>query len=575
MSSPFQPVSSPLTLAPSTTLDEPGARAVEVAAMLGDSVVGVKHCMDPRSGKLTPTTWAMFAAGAACLVSSAIAFKLSVDEAAYNRGKLDYHVNVAKKPAYSYRPKTHGPGLEVLMFGGLGLGLTGLTMGLARSRRERRSPFYRVGTAPGVEQPLASAPSADFPLVAPSGDDFVFNFGPGIDGEMTVDGATMPLADLYASGRARPSATTAGAIEVPIPANARIRARSGNTTFLVSAVARPREQPMPLFAFENRAMAYFAGSLAAHIAVWGLMQTVTPDGSGLNIELGAIETAATRGSTTENDEPPPPPPDDQEAGNNGSEGQGAKMALDEGEAGDPKEKHEGGKMRVANLNKEPALAREQAIEAARNAGFLGSTSALSGGIAALASQADYASGFDNVSIAGPIFGADGAGHGNFGGGLSGFGMGGGCTQEPCGIIGTSRYGTIGTGTKAGDGWGPGNSHGRLPSRVASVPTPVLGPPRTSGDLDKEIIRRYVKRYVNQVGYCYEKELLAKPGLAGTVSVQFLIAPDGTVQSANGSGMDDEVSRCVATVVKQIKFPRPTNGGAVQVNYPFNFHATGR
>ena len=47
------------------------------------------------------------------------------------------------------------------------------------------------------------------------------------------------------------------------------------------------------------------------------------------------------------------------------------------------------------------------------------------------------------------------------------------------------------------------------------------------------------------------------------------------QTANGSGMDDEVARCVATVVKQIKFPRPTNGGPVQVNYPFNFHATGR
>ena len=31
-----------------------GARAIEVAAMLGDSVVDVKHCMDPKGGKVTP-----------------------------------------------------------------------------------------------------------------------------------------------------------------------------------------------------------------------------------------------------------------------------------------------------------------------------------------------------------------------------------------------------------------------------------------------------------------------------------------------------------------------------------------
>ena len=35
-----------------------GARAVEVAAMLGDSVVGVKHCIDPHGGKIQGMTWA-------------------------------------------------------------------------------------------------------------------------------------------------------------------------------------------------------------------------------------------------------------------------------------------------------------------------------------------------------------------------------------------------------------------------------------------------------------------------------------------------------------------------------------
>ena len=109
-----------------------------------------------------------------------------------------------------------------------------MTAGLARARRERKSPFYRIGTAPGVEQALETAPSPDFPMVAPQGDEFVFNFGQGMDGEMTVNGQTTPLADLALSGRARPSASTPGATEVPIPATARIRVRSGLTTFLVS-----------------------------------------------------------------------------------------------------------------------------------------------------------------------------------------------------------------------------------------------------------------------------------------------------------------------------------------------------
>ena len=47
------------------------------------------------------------------------------------------------------------------------------------------------------------------------------------------------------------------------------------------------------------------------------------------------------------------------------------------------------------------------------------------------------------------------------------------------------------------------------------------------------------------------------------------------QSSTGSGFDGEVASCVASVVKLIKFPRPTNGGIVQVNYPFTFHAAGR
>jgi hypothetical protein len=83
-----------------------GARAVEVAAMLGDSVVGVKHCIDPKTGKVSSATWAMFGVGAAALLAFGFAFWTSTQNAAYNKGKFDYETTVLKKPGYAVRPRT-------------------------------------------------------------------------------------------------------------------------------------------------------------------------------------------------------------------------------------------------------------------------------------------------------------------------------------------------------------------------------------------------------------------------------------------------------------------------------------
>jgi hypothetical protein len=73
-------------------------------------------------------------------------------------------------------------------------------------------------------------------------------------------------------------------------------------------------------------------------------------------------------------------------------------------------------------------------------------------------------------------------------------------------------------------------------------------------------------------YCYERQLLAKPALAGVVSVQFLINSDGTVHSATAAGVDPDVATCVAGVIKAIEFPRVKGEGTVQVHYPFTFAA---
>lgn len=107
-----------------------------------------------------------------------------------------------------------------------------------------------------------------------------------------------------------------------------------------------------------------------------------------------------------------------------------------------------------------------------------------------------------------------------------------------------------------------------------IPTVRIGQPNAQGDLDKAIIRRYIKRNIQKITYCYEKELLASPGLAGTVSTQFFITPNGNVASSSGAGVSPRVSSCVANVIKNIEFPKPKGGGGVQVNYPFTMRPNG-
>ncbi|MBL8622468.1 MAG: AgmX/PglI C-terminal domain-containing protein [Myxococcales bacterium] len=107
-------------------------------------------------------------------------------------------------------------------------------------------------------------------------------------------------------------------------------------------------------------------------------------------------------------------------------------------------------------------------------------------------------------------------------------------------------------------------------RGKRIPRASAGSPQSVGDLDRAPIRRAVLERLPQIKACYERALATTPDLAGTVSTQFFIAPNGTVMSANASGVSPEVASCVAAIIKAIEFPKPRGGGGVQVNYPFTF-----
>ncbi|HEU0029928.1 MAG TPA: VIT domain-containing protein [Kofleriaceae bacterium] len=144
-----------------------------------------------------------------------------------------------------------------------------------------------------------------------------------------------------------------------------------------------------------------------------------------------------------------------------------------------------------------------------------------------------------------------------------------------GSIGVGSYGTIGHGSGIGYGYGVGGGGGSLQGRAVAAPTVVIAQPMVVGSLDSSMIKRYVKRQINQVRYCYEKQLLQQPGLAGTVTVTFVIQPTGSVSTATATGLDKEVAQCVAEVVKRIEFPKvESSDGIIQVNYPFTFKPAG-
>src|SRR5690606_37446250 len=92
--------------------------------------------------------------------------------------------------------------------------------------------------------------------------------------------------------------------------------------------------------------------------------------------------------------------------------------------------------------------------------------------------------------------------------------------------------------------------------------------------DASIIRRYLRRHLDRIRHCYERELLGSPGLAGTVVAEFQISPQGAVLSSQGQGMNDEVASCVAGVIQAIPSPRSASSTFVAVRDPFTFRPAG-
>ena len=163
--------------------------------------------------------------------------------------------------------------------------------------------------------------------------------------------------------------------------------------------------------------------------------------------------------------------------------------------------------------------------------------------------------------------------GNSGMGARGKGPGGGGLSMTS--MGLGALGTAGIGGGGDGGYGDGAaSLGKKKERevVISQGTPVI-----RGSLDKELIRRVIKRHINQIRYCYERQLQANPGLNGKIRIEWVITAQGRVRNtklAESTMGNVQVERCMMRKIRSWIFPKPKGGGIVIVTYPWVLKPTG-
>ena len=130
----------------------------------------------------------------------------------------------------------------------------------------------------------------------------------------------------------------------------------------------------------------------------------------------------------------------------------------------------------------------------------------------------------------------------------------------------------GLGKKTG---GPGVGNVDL-SRVIQ-PKVVGGVAQVSGRLDRETVKKYIRRKLGGIKRCYQDSLQRDSKSKGRLNLGFSIRPNGTITGIQVTGMERDVvlTACVKNRMKIWKFPNPKSGGLIKVKYPVVLKAANR
>jgi TonB family protein len=423
----------------------------------------------------------------------------------------------------------------------------------------------------GVDRmPLCVAEGAGVTAVIPQ----------GAKGEVTIGDQTRSFDLMRGQGEFRDSRNLAGAQEWHVPEGGSVRMKHNDFTFIVKDV-KAGKKVAGHAKLDVRPMIYVAGAALFASLVLTMFYFQPPRPRGLSSDLLSTDSRLIQ-FLMEPEELEEPEPEWLNGSDSSGGGTGKAHEGEQGQMGDETAEKTKNKYGIEGPedNPDPVMAREQAKEEARNAGIIGTLASMQGSFNSPTSPygADFALGNDPASALGAMTGTDIGQNFGFGGlGLRGTGRGGGGMGQ--GTIGMGNFGTIGRGGGRGAGEGGyGRGVGGFRGRSAGVPQVRSGGAEVRGSLSKEVIRRVVRRHINEVKFCYEQQLNARPDLQGRVTTRFVISPTGSVQSAmvaNSSLRNEAVESCIVRAVRRWTFPAPDGGGVVVVNYPFLLDAAGQ
>ena len=101
------------------------------------------------------------------------------------------------------------------------------------------------------------------------------------------------------------------------------------------------------------------------------------------------------------------------------------------------------------------------------------------------------------------------------------------------------------------------------------------PSLVDGELDPDMVAKFVKSQLLIVKGCYERELAKNRDLKGKVVMHWTIDHEGTIHDVTTEQVDPHIAQavpCILDVVKKWRFP-PALGGKVEVSFPFVFQST--
>jgi TonB family protein len=539
-----------------------GTRAMEVQTVFRGVVTGTRHLFDAEGTSRHKTGTTMVYAGLGLALIGLITFVATAVDIGGEKARFEQWT-ASGQEAKNFPWKSRSEGPDVLVFGGIALSISLVYMGL--KRRGKSSPNFIIGSDADVDAPVSPeyVPSPSHPLVAATGGDYVVNVTPRMTGEVYVDNQSYPLQQFIAQ---RGSSFS-------LPQGARAKLDCGESSFLVAATNKPRALEVPFLTWRWDEQIYTVGSSVALLLFLLMIFSVPPDPKSLSLDLFNSDNRFVKFLIKPPEEKEEDIPEWLKSKKNEEQGgKGKRHKGEEGKMGKKTSKNKEGLygLKGPKDNPDPHLAKKLAEEQAKNAGILGVLKMNEGSHIASIFGRDSALGNDAEDVLGGLIGNQiGEAYGVGGLGLVGTGSGGGGTGE--GTIGLGNLGTIGKGGGGGNGSGYGRGAGGLGGRRAKAPDVIPGTAAVRGSLDKEIIRRIIRRHINEVKYCYEQELTKKPDLGGRIMVQFTIAASGQVIASvlqNSTMGNARVENCTVQAVRRWEFPKPLGGGIVIVSYPF-------